>query len=201
MPLAAPLSARCCKWDLCWCNGPLSPLLRLLGGWLTCFQDWDFQCLRGTNLTPVLQKQRCFEGLAARGLVFSLDPNLLDNLIPPCHRAGCTKPTPAAHHKVEENCFKPTGSCASSHYHQPQLTRRLFVILHDAGICDMEQLVSLDCLEKRICLGQIYSSFSLGKCCPQRFCTLIICIILKASPCVLVRNPFPWAWLSKDAAL
>lgn len=83
----------------------------------------------------------------ARGLVSSMDPNLPDNLIPPHQVAGFTKPIPDAHCRVEENCFKPTESCVSSRYHQPQLARKAF---YSPAICDdAEQSVSLGCLEKR----------------------------------------------------
>jgi len=92
-----------------------------------------------------------------RGFVVPSDPNLLDNLIPPHCIAGFTKPIPDAHHKVEQNCCRPTESCLSS-YHQPQPARKAFYqVALVSG--DAEQLVSLGCLEKRIiCLGQICSS-------------------------------------------
>lgn len=77
---------------------------------------WPLHC-RGKDTSP--------GGLAARGLVFPVGPNLLD-LIPPHYVAGFTKPIPDVHHRVEKNCCDPTGSCISSHYHQPELARKTF---------------------------------------------------------------------------
>lgn len=167
IPWAAPLSARCYKWDLCCCHGPMSPLLRLHGGWLTCFQDSDSQCLRATSQTPALQKQRHFAwGPSSKGTCFPHGSK-------PAWQPHSSSPRSWLH-KPHPWCLPQSGGellqanwelCIFSFPPAPACQEGF--LQHSTGICDdAEQSVSLGCLEKWLCLGQI-SSFSLGNWCPQ----------------------------------
>lgn len=98
---------------------------------------------------------------AAGELVFPMDLNLLNNVIPPHHTAGLTKPIPDVYCRVEEDCFKPTELGILSLL--PAQACQEDFLQHSTAICDdSEQSMVLGCLEKRTGLGQICTSFSLG---------------------------------------